>query len=173
MSKALSLDLRERVVAACDAGAGTPRQVADRFEVSRAWVYKLLKQRRDAGSVAPKAPSGGRKSAVDERARENLRERVRERPDATLEELRDRLAASGGPSVSAALVGRVLRELNLPRERRRQPRRARPGGRKEGGRHPARTESLNNPLAGRESAPGGAEDRADPASAGVVQGSAS
>jgi transposase len=61
------------------------------------WVYKLLKQRRDTGSAAPKPRRGGFASAFDARAREALRGLVAERPDATLAELRDRLAGRGGP----------------------------------------------------------------------------
>ena len=52
---AYSTDLRQRVITACDAHDGTRQQIADRFCVSIHWVRKLLRQRRDTGSIAPQA----------------------------------------------------------------------------------------------------------------------
>ena len=52
--RALSLDLRERIVAACDRGTAIQRQIAERFEVSLGMVKKpdlTLKQLRDAIDV--------------------------------------------------------------------------------------------------------------------------
>ena len=63
--KAYSTDLRERVVAACDTRAGTREQIAARFAVSASWVRKLLRQRRDTGSIDPKPHGGGRAPAFD------------------------------------------------------------------------------------------------------------
>ena len=37
-----STDLRERVVAACDAGDATREQIAARFSVSISWIRKLV-----------------------------------------------------------------------------------------------------------------------------------
>ena len=45
------MDLRERVVAACDARDGTRDQIAARFSVSISWVRKGLRRRRDTGSI--------------------------------------------------------------------------------------------------------------------------
>ena len=50
---AYSLDLRTRVVLACDRGM-PPAAVAARFDVSLAWVYRVLQRRRDTGSIAPR-----------------------------------------------------------------------------------------------------------------------
>lgn len=43
--KPYSMDLRERVVAACDARVGTQEQIAERFGVSDRWIRKLLQRR--------------------------------------------------------------------------------------------------------------------------------
>ena len=40
--KPYSMDLRERVVAVCDAREGTREQIAGRFGVSDRWIRKLL-----------------------------------------------------------------------------------------------------------------------------------
>src|SRR5262249_57610272 len=85
--KALSMDLRQRVVAASDRGEGTPREIAARFAVSLAWVYRLLQRRRQTGSIAPKPHGGGQRPAFDADADGRLRRAVADRPDATLPEL--------------------------------------------------------------------------------------
>jgi hypothetical protein len=44
------MDLRRRVIAACDAGQGTT-SVATTFNVSPAWVRRLKQQRRERGDI--------------------------------------------------------------------------------------------------------------------------
>jgi transposase len=61
MSKALSVDLRERAVAAVRAGA-THREVAERFGVSAASVSRWRALEREQGDVRPQALGGDRKS---------------------------------------------------------------------------------------------------------------
>jgi transposase len=61
MSKALSIDLRERAVAAVRAGA-THREAAERFGVSAASVSRWQVLERERGDVRPKALGGDRKS---------------------------------------------------------------------------------------------------------------
>ena len=51
--EAYSLDLRERVVRAVDAGMSRV-EAARRFSVSNTLIGKLLRQRRGSGSLAPK-----------------------------------------------------------------------------------------------------------------------
>ena len=54
--KAYSLDLRERVVAACQTGLTQP-VVAAQFSVPRSFVAKLLRRQRTSGNVSA-LPSG-------------------------------------------------------------------------------------------------------------------
>jgi transposase len=112
---AYSMDLRERVVDACDCGEETREQIAKRFQVGLAWVYRLLQRRRDTGSIEPKPHGGGQKPAFDPPAAERLRQAVADRPDATLEELRE---AVGVACVTSA-VHRELKKLGLPRKKSR------------------------------------------------------
>ena len=112
---AYSMDLRERVVAACDRGEGTREQIAKRFSVGAARVYRLLQRRRDTGSIAPKPHGGGQKPAFDPPAAERLRQAVADRPDATLEELREAVGAACGTSA----VHRAPVKLGLPRKESR------------------------------------------------------
>src|SRR4051812_15682417 len=108
-----SMDLRERVVAACDRGEETREQVAKRFCVSTAWVYRLLARRRDTGSIAPKPHGGGQPPAFQGETAERLRKAVEECPDATLEELREATGVACGISA----VFRALSRLGLPRKK--------------------------------------------------------
>ena len=110
-----SMDLRERVVAACDARNGTREQIADRFSVSVSWIRDLLKRRRETGSIAPKPRGGGRTSAFDAAAEQRLREAVRADEDATLEEL----ARAVGVTCSASVVHRALVRLGITRKKSR------------------------------------------------------
>jgi transposase len=121
--KAYSMDLRERVVAACDAGDGTREQIAARFSVSVSWVRDLLKRRRETGSIAPKPRGGGRAPAFDGAAAERLREAVKADGDATLVEL----AEAAGVACSPSVVHRALRRLGITRKKSRGGRPSRTG----------------------------------------------
>jgi transposase len=116
--RAYSTDLRDRVVAACDAGDATREQIASRFSVSVAWIRKLMRQRRETGSVAPLPHGGGRAPAFDAEADRRLREAVRADDDATLRELAD----AAGVACCASAVHRALKRLGITRKKR-------PGGR--------------------------------------------
>lgn len=115
---AYSMDLRQRVVTACDARD----EIARRFSVSTSWIRKLLKQRRDTGSIAPKPHGGGRKSAYDDSGDQRLRAAVEAEPDASLEELRE----AGGVPCSVAATCRALKRLGLPRKKSRRTPPSRP-----------------------------------------------
>ena len=117
--EALSLDLRERVLAACDEGDLTRQEVADEYVVSRSFVQKLLRRRADGRPLAPQPRSGGAAPVLGERDLERLRELVRAKPDRTLAELRSALRESGGPAVSVPTVCRALKKLGLPLKKRR------------------------------------------------------
>src|SRR5947207_8592556 len=119
--EALTLDLRERVAAACDEGTRSQSEIAEDFGVSVSFITKLLKRRAlDGGVVAPPKPhAGGFHSAIDTAADRELRALVAEQPDATLAELRDRLAARRPSAArSVPVICRALARLGLPRKKR-------------------------------------------------------
>jgi len=89
--EAFSMDLRERVIAAYDRGDGSSRQLAEVFGVSSAWIRKLLRLRRERGSIAPIGYQRGPKPKLSERQLDRLCSLVAEQPDLTLEEIRRRL----------------------------------------------------------------------------------
>lgn len=115
---AYSMDLRVRMVAACDARDGTRAEIAARFSVSEAWIRKLLRQRRDTDSIAPRPHGGGRRPAFDAAAAARLHQAVRDDNDATLAER----AEAAGVACSPAAVFRALDRLGITRKKS-------PGGR--------------------------------------------
>jgi transposase len=113
--KAYSMDLRERVLATCDAKEGTKRAIAKRFKVSEDWIYKLLRQRRELGTLAPQYHLRGRKAVFQGKSLKRLKALVDEQPDRTLEELRD----LSGQSCSIMAVARALDRLGGRYKKRR------------------------------------------------------
>jgi hypothetical protein len=57
--RAYSMDLRQRVAATVDEGRWSQRQVARLFRVSLSFVSRLLKRRREAGTLSPEPHRGG------------------------------------------------------------------------------------------------------------------
>jgi transposase len=113
--KTLSLDLRERIVAAYDRGDGTRLQIAERFAVSESMVKKLLKQRVKTGDLASRHANSGRKPTIGPSHERRLRRLVAQQPDLTLSELRDALELDVTPQA----VHYALERLALPLKKRR------------------------------------------------------
>ncbi len=105
--RAYSMDLRERVWGDCQAGMKAPA-VAEKYSVSVAWVRRLKQRQQATGSLARRPPSTGRPVVLaPHEAR--VRELVRDDPDATLKELRQKL----GVEVSTGALFNYLRRLKL------------------------------------------------------------
>lgn len=115
--EAYSLDLRERAVAACDEGEETREEVAERFGVSTSFIRKLLRRRRETGSIAARPRSGGVPAALKAGDLRQVRRLVEHQPDATLEELCDRLAKRTGTSVKGWTMCRAVGALGLRRKK--------------------------------------------------------
>ena len=107
--EAYSMDLRERVIEAYDAGHGSSRELAEVFDVSGAWIRKLLWLRRETGTVAAKVYRPGPRPRLSERQLARLAGLVREHPDATLAELRRRLRVN----CSLVTIHRALVKLGM------------------------------------------------------------
>lgn len=105
----LSNDLRVRILEAVDSKEGSRREIAVRFKVNTATITKLLRLRRETGSIEPRPHAGGVTPALDDDALQRLRELVRETPDATLESLRQQMGITG----SRMIICRALQKLGL------------------------------------------------------------
>ena len=107
MTKAYSLDLRRRVVRFVDAGHSR-HEAAARFDVSVAFVVKLVAAWRATGSYAAKPEGGWRYSKLDPH-RAWLERRVAEKADITMPELACELAAKRVHVAPASLSRWYLR----------------------------------------------------------------
>ena len=118
MAWAYSLDLRERVVDSLLEGELTYEQIAERFKVGRATVSRLGRRFRETGSFEPSKTRGHAPRTLTDGDQAVLLEIVTDRPDETLAELCDQLAASTGKRISSATVGRELRRAGFTRKKR-------------------------------------------------------
>ena len=106
----LSNDLRKRILEAVDNREGSRRKLAARFKVNTSTITKLLRLRRETGSIEPRPHAGGVAPALDDDALQRLRKLVEETPDATLEALRREMGITG----SRRIICRGLQKLGLP-----------------------------------------------------------
>jgi transposase len=107
--KAYALDLRQKIVDAYAIGNISQRKLANNFGVTLAFVQKLLKRHREYGTIAPKIRTEQTSTKLNASQLEVLRELVEEQPDATLEELRQRLHQKTEVLIGVATVDRMVR----------------------------------------------------------------
>ncbi len=115
--QAYAQDLRERVLAARQAGA-TQTAVAAQFSVSVSFVAKLAYRQRTSGTVAAFPGGCGPAPRLGAEQRTQLGDCLRQLPDATLDELCVWVAALGGPAVSRSAMGRAVQALDWRRKKR-------------------------------------------------------
>jgi transposase len=115
---AYSLDLRERIVEAVERQVGSKRKIAGLFGVHESFLYKLLRQQRDRGDLAPLPHGGGAEAKLAAEQLPHLAALVAATPDATLEELRGQLKKKVRVEVSRSTLCRKLQALGLTRKKR-------------------------------------------------------
>ena len=102
MSKALSFDLRVRVLQAVSAGA-SHREAADRYGVSAASVSRWRSLERERGTPRPLALGGDRRSKAMESQAETIMAIMAADRDITLAEIKAALAERQIPASVAGL----------------------------------------------------------------------
>jgi transposase len=112
-----SMDLRERVARAWDAN-GDADEIAATFDVSRAWVHRLIQRRRETGSLAPRRQTKYR-SRVLAGQEQRLAALITAQPDMTLAELRDALPTTAALSTLWLEIDRLGLTLKKNGTRRR------------------------------------------------------
>ena len=115
---AYSQDLRERAVAVADRGEHTQAEVAELFGVSLSALEKWLKQKRRSGNLTLRTNQCGRRRMLGTAEAERvIRDAVALQPDATLDELCERLNAKTQIVASPSTMCRALAELGLRRKK--------------------------------------------------------
>ena len=123
MVRPYSLDLRERVVAAAEAGQSC-RTVADRFGVSTSSVVKWRQRARATGSAAAK-PMGGKRPVLLAGQRAFILERIALKPRVSVRALQAELAEHG-TIASYGAVWTFLHRQDLSHKKKPARRRAGP-----------------------------------------------
>lgn len=108
MTKALSLDLRQRVIGAITAGMSC-RAAAERFGVAPSAAVKWRRLWLETGSVAPRAQGGDTRSGRIEALGAAILAMVDETPDITLVEIAERLEREHGERFAPSTVHRFFR----------------------------------------------------------------
>jgi transposase len=111
--KPISIDLRERVIAAYEREGQSMGQIAQRFAMPKGTVQNIIEHYRATGGVTPKPQNPGRKPAFAGETLARLEADVDRHPDATLEELCER----SGLCVSLVTVHNTLKKLGFTRKK--------------------------------------------------------
>ena len=108
MARAYSQDLRERVLAAVEAGE-CAEKAADRFAVGRSTAYRWVTAAREEGRREAKRQGGGPAPRITGEAEAALLRLVGGTNHLTLAEIAARLAETEGVRVHPTTVHRALR----------------------------------------------------------------
>jgi transposase len=124
MPSPYSLDLRKRVVAQAKSGKLSKVEVAERFQVGEATLYRWLDEDRRTGDLTPKPHSGGHGPLLSAEEAELLRSIVERENDRTLEEYCLLLEEAGGPHLARSTMHDALGRLEITRKKKHstQPR---------------------------------------------------
>jgi transposase len=120
MSRALSVDLRSRAVAAVRSGA-THREAAERFGVSAASLSRWQRLEREQGDVRPKALGGDRRSGRIDAHKAAILDALGPDADRTIEEVRHMLKETGLAFSFGALQRFFVRHAITRKKRPRTP----------------------------------------------------
>lgn len=115
---AYSLDLRQRIVEAVERAVGSKRAIARLFGVHESFLYKLLRQQRERGDLAPLPHGGGAASKLTTEHWQQVAQWIEATPDATLAELQDQVQHKLRVRVGLSTVARGVERLGVTRKKR-------------------------------------------------------
>lgn len=116
--RAYSIDLRKRVISSVENGDCNIPEAARRYKVSEPTIERWLARKRTTGKSEPLPHAGGllRKLAAAEAV---IRAVVKAQPDATLQELCERVEKETKIKSDPSRMCRELARLKLPRKKSR------------------------------------------------------
>lgn len=121
MSKALSVDLRRRVVDAVEAGSSC-RAAAGRFGVGVSSAIRWVARVRAGRDLEPGKRGGNKRSHRIDGHRDLIVGWIEEQPDMTLAEVAERLDATVGYCPLPSIVCRFFQRHGVTRKKRRPTR---------------------------------------------------
>ncbi len=117
MTKAISKEVREKIVRAYEKGYGTVAELAEIFEITDRVIYKYLRQYQETGDLTPQKQPG-RPSILTEANLAIIKGFVERSPDSTLEEYREAFYKETGIEVTIVTIHNACKALNLRRKKR-------------------------------------------------------
>ena len=117
MPKALSKDLRERIVAAYNSGVGTIPKIAELFNLGKSTVNKYLSVYRSTGDLTP-GKSTGRPPILDKKHLSILKKIVLSAPDKTLQDYCIAFERETGMNIPKSTLWDACQLLDLRRKKR-------------------------------------------------------
>ena len=122
MAKALSADLRERIVQAVESEGMSRRAAAGRFGVVPSTAVELVSAWRSTGSLRPRPQGGDRRSMRIEAHAAKILALVEETPDITLKEIGEILLQDCKEHFASSVISRFFgrRDITFKKNRARK-----------------------------------------------------
>ena len=111
-----SIDLRQKIVDAWKAGNILKTELSRRFNVSRSFVYELLKRYQQDNTIEPRPHKRGVDPAIQEKHYAFIENLFTENPDITLSEACDHFEKKF-TKVSPSTMCRALKKFGLTRKK--------------------------------------------------------
>jgi len=121
MTRALSDDLRKRVIEAVEGGLSR-RAAAERFGIGPSTAIKWVQRWRETGSRAPRRSGGDVRSHRIDAYAAAIMDLVDRTPDITLAEIADHLVHSHGLRVAQSTIWRFFERHGMTYKKRRRTR---------------------------------------------------
>lgn len=115
--KPYPLELRERIVSSVDQKIHTIAELAEIFQVTERYIYKLLQLRRETGDLTPLPHSGGVEPILNEQRLLVVADLVAHYPDATLQEYRELIHTHCGVKVCLTTVWSAMEKSAFTRKK--------------------------------------------------------
>ncbi len=111
------LDLRKKVFSAWQAGEGSQRELAKRFNVSLSFIRDLSRRYKETGTIAPKPQGGDRRSKLQEKEQKIVKEIVESKNELYLREIQNIIQNQTGIVISVSSLCRTLQKRQLRRQK--------------------------------------------------------
>lgn len=117
MTKAIPKEERIKIVKAYEKGDLTVKSIANIFQITTRSVYKYLKQYRETGDLTP-GQHTGRPPIIDKKNKKIISDIIKQNPDETLEEYRDKFYEKTKIYVTFVTIYNVCKSLNIRRKKK-------------------------------------------------------
>lgn len=117
--KPYPLAFRQKIIDVYESERPSIRQLANRFDVAKSFIQKLLKQYQETGEIRPQLQGGSPPRKLSDEHLVTLMKIIEANNDATLVELCQLLKQETGIEVSRSLMGSLTQKLNYSVKKKR------------------------------------------------------